>query len=240
MANPSATFSNKIASSERKKVARARKSERERLLALAAAADQDRRAEQIAPRHARTSVVDGSGRVVRGALVVVDGAIVRRASVLDRLRTYGEEREARGLASMITSRRVDAATRLQVDHAEVGQGIGVAACDYSRQIGLGTADGSNTAVLRQIAARKRLEEAVVWLGSAMDIIAPVVLDGVDVRSWAEARRLDRQQAVGYLAAALERLAEYYDRLTKTTGSASRVRSAEVGQPAHLREGLFST
>jgi len=213
---------------ERKRIARIRRqalaAERRRQLEL----DLECKAELIAPKHIRKPVIDDSGRTVRGALVIVDGSRVRRASVLDRLRSYAEEREARGKSSLITARRVKAAERLQVDHAEVGAGIGVATSDYLRCTGGNGSADPHGAIGQQIATRERLLAALAWCGSFTDIITPIVLDGVDVRSWAEARGYDRQQAVGYLAAALERLACFYDPPQVSAGNGSAMlRSVRV-------------
>lgn len=211
---------------ERKRIARAGKqaiaAERKRQADI----DLESRAELIAPRHVRHAVTDQDGRVVRGALVIVDGGRVRRASVLDRLRAYGAERESRGLSSLITLRRVKAAERLQIDHSEVGGGIGVATSDLLRCTGSNGGANPHAAIGQQIATRERLLAALAHCGTFTDIIVPIVLDGIDVRSWAESRGYDRQQAVGYLAAALERLACFYDP-PKIAGNGGTMRAAIV-------------
>lgn len=219
---------NNLVSAERKKVAKAQKLERRRVAEEHAAIERERKAEEIAPRHARQPVLDASGRTIRGSRIVVDGAIVRRANVLDRLRAYGQEREAKGLASLITSRRVDAATRLQVDYSEMGAGVNVAATDYARATGNGNPDGRHPALLRQIATRERLEAALSAVAPMADVVIPIVLQGVDVQSWATAHGYDRKQAIGYLAAGLELLAQFYDGLA-ITGSQTRLRAAIVTQ-----------
>lgn len=214
---------------ERKRVAKANKQALAMVRRKQTELDLECRAELIAPRHMRQPVTDHSGRTVRGAMVIVDGARVRRANVLDRLRAYAAEREARGLSSLITARRVKAAERLALDHAEVGAGVGVATSDYLRSMGSnGNAGNAHGAIGAQIATRERLLAALAWCGSFVDIIAPIVFDGIDVRSWANARGYDRQQAVGYLAAALERLACFYDPPRVSAGNgASALRMAEV-------------
>ena len=59
----------------------------------------------------------------------------------------------------------------------------------------------------------------------------VVIRGVDVTAWATQDKLNRQVAIGYLAAALDRLAEWLNR-QKSNG---RIRSAEVSGPAQKRD-----
>jgi uncharacterized protein DUF6456 len=218
----------RIDAAERKRQARQQRqlvsAQRRRLAEIEA----EKRAELIAPSHVRHAVTDAGGRVVRGAMVIVDGGRVRRASVLDRLRSHGEEREAKGLASLITARRVKAAERLQIDYSEVGAGIGVSASDYLRLSGSnGAGTDPHGGVRAQIDTRDRLDRALASLGSFTDIVVPVVLDGVDVRSWSQARGYDRQQAVGYLAAALERLAEFYDPIKIRSAGNGAVRSVEL-------------
>lgn len=176
------------------------------------------RAKELAAPHALEPVTDVTGRTVRGARIIVDYASdgtprPRRASVMDRLRRYGEAREAKGLASMITKQCMQAAEKLQSDYSEAGAGITVSASVYMRLLGAG--GGSNRgapatgSIAHQIAVRARLEGALGWLGPLVDIVVPVVFDGVGIEQWATDNRQNPDQAVGYLAAALRHLARYY-------------------------------
>lgn len=184
----------------------------------AAAIEHDNRAKLLAASHALKPVTAGDGRTVRGARIVVDYTSdgtprPRRASVMDRLRRHGEAREARGLASMITKRGLAAAEKLQTDYAEAGAGITVSASVYMRLLGAGGggngASPATGSIAHQIAVRARLEGAIDWLGQLADIVVPVVLDGIDLQQWAAEHRKGRQEALGYLAAALEHLARFY-------------------------------
>lgn len=204
----------------RRQARNAASAEQKRLAAL----EQERKAEALAPAHARKPVMGADGRMLRGPLVAIVGGRVERHNPVAAIRGQrGEfpvvsDRDPVGEIAARSSRsisqvHVDAARLLQADWRDVGAGISVSGADYAGAAGCGRGSGLNLdhhiSVLRQIDARRRLDGALTWLGSLCDIVAPVVLDCVPVTTWATDRGMDPRHAVGYLAAALTKLAEFY-------------------------------
>ena len=180
-------------------------------------ATREARAEQTAPRAQRVGVVGPDGVQLRGARLDVDsaptgGLRASRRNVVAALYTRGQERVAAGEASLIRASHVAAAAMLIRDWDEVGGGIAPPPLDLLRSEGRGGGNGADGAILRlsgQIQARERLIGAIDFTGSQAGILHSVVLTGISVQVCAIALAVDRKQLVGYLAAALDRLVEYY-------------------------------
>lgn len=186
-------------------------------------------AEKIAPRAQRKSQVRVSMQNADGETVTrylpggrlsaertsLGNVRVTRTNVVANLHARQAKRIAAGKKPMITEEHVKAAAKLAADFDEVGTGIGLGASDYLNKSAGRTAPGSgvsaakHAAIMEQLSTRARLEAALTYVGGQVDIIVPVVLQGVDVSAWAEARGFSADQSVGYLAAALDRLAEFY-------------------------------
>lgn len=185
-------------------------------------------AEQIAPRAQRrnmapVTVVGADGKPRVGMLPAARLAAEKtatgktrivRANVVRNLAARQAGREGAGKAPMVTAAHVKAADLLILDWDEVNGGVNVRPGNLlasGGRTGRSGAEGTHTAIQAQIAVSDRLRRASVAVGILMDVIEPVVLRGVDLTAWATARGWDRNQAVGYLAAGLHLLVEFYDR-----------------------------
>jgi hypothetical protein len=85
------------------------------------------------------------------------------------------------------------------------------------------------AVAHQRRASIQIEAARTWLGTLWPIVHEAVLCGLDISAWAEANRMDRKAAPGYLAAALDRLVQFYEERTRPRQQQLRV--VQVRSPA---------
>jgi hypothetical protein len=64
-------------------------------------------------------------------------------------------------------------------------------------------------VHRQVAARKELETVRAKLGPSWNIIYSVVVAGIDPTTWGATQGMHSAMVCGYLAAAMDQLADYY-------------------------------
>lgn len=213
-----------------KKQQRQAEARRRRIEAQEAQRQRDEEAaEKIAPRaqrqnHVRVTMPDANGQISTRFLTghrltaertALGNVRVSRTNVVANLHARQSRRVAAGKKAMITEEHVKAAVRLQTDFDEVGTGIGLGASDYLNKSAGRTAPGSgvsaakHAAIAEQLDTRARLEAALTYVGGMVDILVPVVLQGVDVSAWAEARGFSADQSVGYLAAAMNRLCEFY-------------------------------
>lgn len=126
-----------------------------------------------------------------------------------------------------------AAETLRQAWEEAGEGVSVGVAQYDRVRGSNIpqtgyiSDAVLTILDRQIAQQDLIRRARAALGEALwRPIVMVVLRGIDVSTWAAQDGLNRQVAIGYLAAAVDRLAECLNRQ-----KGSRIRSVQVELPA---------
>ena len=194
-----------------------------------AARIEEQRQERIAPAVQRNPVVAPDGTVLRGARVEPDGLAFRVSNPIRHMVARGEKREGANLP-LITRAHEVAADRLAIAWEEGGRSVTMAACAYGERSGGGTvtsgspSDAVLQAVGHQNRKRAEFEAARTWLGSLFPVLDAVVLRGIDVTSWARQERRDRNAAVGYLAAALDRLCEFYAASDKP----GRIRTVEIG------------
>lgn len=193
--------------------------DRERRAAEAAAQTEEERQEKIAPAAQRQPVLAPDGTVLRAARVEPDGKAFRVSNPIRALVRRGETRSASGGGQhpMIHAGHATAAERLSLAWEEGGRGVGKGASNYGeRSSGTLTSGSISDATLAALAYqnRKRSEFLLAkrWLGSLWGIIEAVALAGMDVTAWAKRERKDARAAVGFLAAALDRLVEFYERM----------------------------
>jgi hypothetical protein len=175
---------------------------------LVAAAAEEARQEAAVPAAQRVPVLDVSGAVLRRARVEAEPAgTFARTSPLARLAL---------VQPAITVRHVVVAQRLMRAWEDGGRGVGMGASNYGERVGGGTAksgigDATLAALGRQNRSGDEYRGAMRWLGSSWPVLAGVVLDGQSVTYWAAAQvpEIDRKVAVGLLAAAMDRLGEFY-------------------------------
>lgn len=187
------------------------------------AAAEETRAEAIAPAVQRHDTLDAAGQVVRHARLERDGLTFRRSNPVRHL-------VARG-GPMIRKAHEIAADRLVVSWEEGGRGVGIAATAYGERAGGGLEVGSLPPyLLARMAYQHRqkaaYEGARIWLGGLWPIIDAVVLRGIDVSAYARPLGQSRQVMLGYLAAALDRLVEFY---AQTDRPAKGIRAVVVAK-----------
>ena len=199
-----------------------------------AAENEERRRESIVPAVQRNPVVAPDGTVLRGARVEPDGLAFRVSNPIRHLVARGDKRSGTNLP-LITKEHALAADRLSIAWEEGGRSVTMAACAYGERSGGGTvtsgspSDAVLMAVARQNRRRAEFEGAKTWLGGLFPVLDAVVLRGIDVTSWAKQERRDRKAAVGYLAAALDRLCEFFAALDNPWRMKEQeIRSVEIG------------
>lgn len=186
-------------------------------------------AEAIAPRaqrhnHVKVTMLQDDGSTATGFLVGARWTMERtamgtmraqRTSTAAKLHDAQKHRAAEGQHVTISEEHVKATEKLRADFDVAGGGIGLGNSDLLNKSAARTAPGSGiseakvAAVLEQTDARRRLEGALTYVGGSADIVVALELMGVSINAWAQARGWDRKHAVGYLAGALDRLAEFY-------------------------------
>jgi hypothetical protein len=148
-----------------------------------------------------------SGTVYRAPLAVPDGVAFRRSSPLCHL----FKRQAG-----ITTDHLKAAARLQEAWETGGRGVGMGASNYQERTSGVAKSGISDAVLSSIGRQNvaRDEFMVVrWrLGHSWKVIEGIVLDGMDVTTWAANKRpqCDYRTAEKLLVVALDRLVKVYE------------------------------
>jgi hypothetical protein len=65
-------------------------------------------------------------------------------------------------------------------------------------------------MMRQVRLRQELEAAVAHLGGMAEPILEVVAKGIEVQTYAAMRGWEKRMTVGFLAGALNMLADFYD------------------------------
>lgn len=160
-------------------------------------------AEILAPAVMRTPLYSPTGAMLLGARVTIrDGKPVR--SLPDQI-----AHDPLATHIRLTDRQARAAHMLRLDWADVGTGIGVGAVDYLRSGGPGDGQGSNRAIVEQIATRARLDGAFAAAGAFSPILARVVLDCIPVSIWARETGHTPEDAMTWLRGGLNRLVSYY-------------------------------
>ena len=196
----SASASARDKARDRKRRFRAGQREASRLAAVAEALRMEAAAEAVSPRQVRIAVVDGD-RWLRGPTVSVVDGIPRRVTGLD-----SEPTDALRLPRKLR----DAADRLRADWVDVGSGVSAGVVDPTRVGGRGSGDGPHLALLRQVAARTRLDAALLYVGAFGPCVSRVVFDGIPVTRWALETGRTNEAARGWVVAALERVAAFYE------------------------------
>jgi hypothetical protein len=211
-APPIPTRRQRLAAARRRRLAvqLAQKREAKRIAAEA----EEARQESIAPSVQRAPVMAPDGTILRGARLEPDGLAFRVSNPIRHLVARGERQDGTNLP-LITRAHQLAAERLVIAWEEGGRSVTMAACAYGERSGGGsvTSGSPSDAVLASIGHQNRMlaefTGARAWLGGLFTVIDAVVLRGIDVSAWAKQERRDRKAAVGYLAAALDRLVEFY-------------------------------
>jgi hypothetical protein len=201
-----------ISIADRRRLARQRQRQRQRearvAAAIAAAERQEIADEKIAPAVVRHPVVDGSGRVLTGARVVVIDGRPQPAQFgigVDPDPLVALARKSR----QILPAHIAAAQQLRADWRLVGSGLGFGASDYLRSGGRGDGYGRHRAMMAQIEARARLDGALAYIGAFAPMVSTVVLDCVPLSAWARAAGKSPADAIAWIVAALTRLSAYY-------------------------------
>jgi hypothetical protein len=209
-----------------------------------AAQRQEDRDEAIAPAITRTAVLDASGAVLRAPRVERDGVAFIRSSPIRHLVARWKAREADGSRPLITERHLAVCDRLCMAWEEGGQGIGMGASDYGRMSqsrGSAAPDFSPqmlAKIRKQREQRAIFEGAMTWMGALSPVIRRVVVEGADLSVWAAETATGRNAAPGYLAAALDRLAEFFAKMDASKEARrdrhQPIRTIEFAPPdAHL-------
>jgi hypothetical protein len=177
--------------------------------------------------YGRGKLVSPAAQVtLRGPRVERDGLTFTVSNPIRHLvsRSKGSERP------MFTKRHADAADILRHAWEEAGAGVSVGVAQYDRVRGSNIpqtgyiSDAALAALDHQIDQREKITRARAWLGEYLwRPIVVVVINGIDASTWAAQDKLNRQVAIGYLAAALDRLAECL--LRKSKGG---IRAAQIG------------
>lgn len=214
----------RLAKADRRREAVRRASE----AAAARARAEDARQEDMAPSGLRSAVLDESGAVVRHARVELapgvggrPGASFIYSNPIKHLIARGERSEV----PTITEAHGRAVDRLLIAWRVAGEGISAGVSSYGDVRGGGDRVGpGNAGIDQQIASRAEVAAAATWLGALWPVVRDVSLRGIDVSHWAGGARMDRKVAMGYLRAALDRLADFY----KEPEKPSRIRTVEFG------------
>lgn len=165
---------------------------------------EEARAEDLAPKVQREPVTAADGTVLRGARVHRSGATFVRSSPLVHLMNRA------GDNPLITKAHLSAARWLQAQWELAGEGVGLGASNYGdRTSGGGSGLPSDGGFIwSQVEAQRNIAACQTFLGALWPAIMSVVILGMDVTSYAATRKLRREVALGYVAAALDRLAEF--------------------------------
>ena len=188
--------------------------------------------------------LDGRGRPYgRGKLVAPQAEVTLRGPRVEQdCLTFRVSNPIRHLVArsksterpMFTKRHADAADVLRTAWEEAGAGVSVGVAQYDRVRGSNIpqtgyiSEAAYSAQRHQIDQREKIAKARAWLGESLwRPIMVVVIQGIDASTWAAQDKLNRQVAIGYLAAALDRLAECLLRKSRTGG----IRSVEISAAA---------
>lgn len=179
-------------------------------------ADDGSRGAVAIPNAQLVPVVTRDGHMLRGARLEAattsaGTARYQRRNIIAGLAQAGARRSDAGFVPMISARHVAIAEILLRDHDEISGGVGVGGVNLlsSSRSATRNSEGRILALRAQIVARDRYVASLEWLGSHRELIVGVVLQGINVHVWGASTGLDRKQLVGYLAAALDRLGEFY-------------------------------
>ncbi len=205
--------------------------------AAAAAATAEARDEAIVPSAQRRAVLaPGGDGVMRAPRVQREGVTFVTSNPIAHLVKRGIARAERGELPTITPAHERACKRLAHAWEEGGRGVGMGASDWGRQGGHDGAvpQGIAEDVLARIGYQNQqkalFEGAMTWLGGLGGVVGRVVLDGADLTVWAREKGIHRNAAPGYLAAALDRLLEYFaavDLARERPARAVPIRAAEI-------------
>jgi hypothetical protein len=170
-------------------------------------AEQEARHEAIAPAAQRKPVLDTAGNVVRRAMIEPDGLAFKRSSPLCHLAAR---------QSAITRAHLEAAVQLMRAWEDGGRGVGMGSSNYAERTS-GTpqsgyiADSVLASLGQQNRAKAEFLAAHARLGALWPVIQGIVLDGMDLTTWAAQapQGFNRLNALGYLIAALDVLVAFY-------------------------------
>lgn len=159
-----------------------------------------------APKVQRDTIATADGATLRAPRVERDGLTFKRSTPLVHLAKRSEGMEA----PTITAAHVRAANRLARAWEMAGEGIGVGASNYGERLGGGMPNTMEPPSLGfQLDAQREIASAHAWLGALWPAIYAVVIQGMDVTSYAAKAKKDRKLALGYVQASLDRLVEFY-------------------------------
>jgi hypothetical protein len=219
---------------QEKQIARAQRrhmaAERKRQEAKRRAEWQEQRDEQIAPAVQRLPVLDRNGEVIRGARVERDGVVFVRSNPIRRMVAMGSKKDH----PLLTKRHADAADRLLAAWTEAGAGVTFGVSAYGGRLSATPETGTiSDAVLRgvnrQIDAKAEIEAVKTVLGTRWGALFSVVIHGLDVRVWGAACGMNPATACGYIACAMDTLADFY----ASPEQVQRIRVVEFASPGDL-------
>lgn len=173
---------------------------------------QEARDEEMAPAAQRADVLTADGEIYKHARLERSGKTFIRSNPVKYLRRLGETR--RGGTALFTVDHETYSEKLILAWQEGGQGVGMGKSDYVSQSVRGTTNsGFSDAMLERMAYQRRQAAlcagAAAYMGSLWPCIKAVVLDGKAPGVWGKEVGLSRMYAVGYLAAALDKLVEFW-------------------------------
>lgn len=208
-------------SRDKKRRQRDRRRERARVSAIA-------EAETLEREMARREILDEAQApaIMRKPIIAADGTAIlgARVEVID-----GKPSRIDPVARLkLTERQRRAARQLLADWREVGGGLNVRAVDYLRSGNGGDGQGAHEAMRRQIDTRARLDGAMARLGAYTVLVARVVLDCIPLDVWARQKGKTPENAMGWLEAALDRVAAFY--WPATPDSTHHDRILTIGPP----------
>lgn len=196
-----------------------------------AAEHQERQDEKMVPAVQRKPILAADGSVLYHPRLERDGLTFIRSNPVRRLAAVGRRRTKVGMAPTIEPAHERASDRLLATWNIAGETVTAGTANYGeRASGTPTSGYISEALLGAIATQRRamveIDAAKTWLGPLWPIIYDVVIRGMDVTAWAEAHRKREEAMTGYLAAALDKLVQFYTSADRP----AKMRSAAVVHP----------
>jgi hypothetical protein len=179
------------------------------LAAKQRAEQQEQKAEAIAPAAQRLGVrtlsKDGKSiEVYAHPRLDRDGVTFKRST---RLPALSKAHEA-------------SVTRLIRSWEDGGESVTAAISSYGERVGSASAtpgymsDQLRSRIGYQNRQRTEFEGAAAWMGALFPVVKFVILEGINIKVWAEQKNQNESVAKGYLIAALDRLTEFYAAIKK--------------------------
>lgn len=189
--------------------------------------------EKLAPEAQRNPVMDANGNVVKAPRVYRFGRNYEAVSPIEYYYVLGKEREEKGKEPLIKEEHRLAAKRLVQAYEEGGVGIGQGASDYGRQPARGTTPtGYSDVLLARLEAQRKQRDLYLAAKLYMErtglwaVTKAIVIDGIYITVWAKSVGMDRDAAVGFMAAAMKALVGFWNLVDKPKERRALIRASE--------------